>query len=573
MGQLLYDKASLVNIPSRYRDGKLYNIKPSNADFEFERGTGATRVNENGLIETFYGEATNLLLQSNQFDTTWTTSNADTPTTGYSGYDGSNNAWLLNANSSGTSNVKQLINASGIISFSFYAKAGTTNFVRVQVSSSSNGIAYFDLLNGTVGFKTSLIDQNIESVGGGWFRCSIVVNKTITDVRIYVAQDDTATVNEGDNIYIQDAQLESGYFATPYIETTTSTVTVPNRGDTPRIDYTDPNNPSLLLEPQRTNDLPDSNDFEEWNLKTGVTFNSTNNLSPSGEYNATEVTFSGANNQLTKTFTAISNSVVGSFYVKGVSGETIKMGMGAGYSGQLFTLNGEWQRLTLVSPTGADRFGINTFSGATARTLQIYGAQLEEGSYATSYIPTNGGTETRNADICIGGGDADTFNDSEGVLYVEMKKSSANLSDFELISVNSQVNNNDSDSVTVGFDSAERFYARVRANGTNALLYRSGVSNSQYYKVALKYKSGDLAFWINGVEVGTDTNTFSFNNSLDNLSFNYYKGGNLPFYGNVKQVAYFPEALEDHELERLTSPTPFESSFEDLANNNGYTIL
>ena len=47
----LYDKASLVLIPSQYKEGKLYNIKPLKDSFEFERGSAATRVNSDGLIE------------------------------------------------------------------------------------------------------------------------------------------------------------------------------------------------------------------------------------------------------------------------------------------------------------------------------------------------------------------------------------------------------------------------------------------------------------------------------------------------------------------------------------------
>jgi hypothetical protein len=68
----LFDDASLAMIPSAYKDGKLYSIKPTDGsgDFTFTRGSNlaATRVDENGLIEK---GRENLLLQSNQFDTTW----------------------------------------------------------------------------------------------------------------------------------------------------------------------------------------------------------------------------------------------------------------------------------------------------------------------------------------------------------------------------------------------------------------------------------------------------------------------------------------------------------------------
>ena len=48
------------------------------------------------------------------------------------------------------------------------------------------------------------------------------------------------------------------------------------------------------------------------------------------------------------------------------------------------------------------------------------GAQLEQGSYPTSYIPTNGTAITRAAETANGSGDAATFNDSEGVLMAEI---------------------------------------------------------------------------------------------------------------------------------------------------------
>ena len=50
MAQKLFDKASLVMIPSQYKEGKIYNIKPEDqsSSFEFERGSAATRVNEGG---------------------------------------------------------------------------------------------------------------------------------------------------------------------------------------------------------------------------------------------------------------------------------------------------------------------------------------------------------------------------------------------------------------------------------------------------------------------------------------------------------------------------------------------
>ena len=52
--------------------------------------------------------------------------------------------------------------------------------------------------------------------------------------------------------------------------------------------------------------------------------------------------------------------------------------------------------------------------------LILRGAQLEEGSYATSYIPTSGSTVTRNQDIFTRDGIGSLINSTEGVLFVEI---------------------------------------------------------------------------------------------------------------------------------------------------------
>ena len=90
------EAASLIMVPSGYEDGTLASVKPNDGtgDFTFSRGSNlsATRINEQGYIDKGYE---NLLLQSNQFDTTWTNFLIDTPTSGQAGYDGTNNAWLI----------------------------------------------------------------------------------------------------------------------------------------------------------------------------------------------------------------------------------------------------------------------------------------------------------------------------------------------------------------------------------------------------------------------------------------------------------------------------------------------
>ena len=165
----LFDDASLVMIPSAYKDGKLYSIKPTDGsgDFTFTRGSNlaATRVDVNGLIEK---GRENLVLQSNQFDTTWGTNNASI-TSGQIGYDGSSDAWLLSKTDSNAL-ISQSVSKSGVQTYSIYAKAGTLSWCRFLITATTgNQSRYFDLSTGTKGgsgYGTE-IDSTITSVGSG----------------------------------------------------------------------------------------------------------------------------------------------------------------------------------------------------------------------------------------------------------------------------------------------------------------------------------------------------------------------------------------------------------------------
>ena len=221
-------------------------------EFTFSRGSNlaATRIGKTGLIEK---GRENLLVQSNQFDTTWTVAGS-TITDGQSGYDGSNNAWLL-SKSSASGNLGQNTTSNGVTTFSVYAKANASPYLRLIIfdgTFATNGAAYFDLQNGALG-TTNAIDSNIESVGNGWYRCSVSFNTSNQRVYIYPAEANSTTGTTG-SIYIQDAQLELGLSASPYIPTTTTTAQAGVLENTPRLNYTTGvANPYLLLEPQRTN--------------------------------------------------------------------------------------------------------------------------------------------------------------------------------------------------------------------------------------------------------------------------------------------------------------------------------
>jgi hypothetical protein len=419
----IYDKASLVLIPSGTKTSKVYSQKPVNGDgdFTFSRSTAATRVNADGNIEK---ETQNLLTYSNDFSQ-WTFGGV-TRTGGQSGYDGSNNAWLITATNVSGVNVNQIVNTSGVKTYSIYAKAGTTNWIRMSFNDTAvNTRAWFDLTNGVVGTIIGyVIDTEITSLGSGWYRCSISVNLSVNSPSLYLFVVDgngLTSASVGDSVYIQDVQLEQGLVARDYIETTTAAVEGGITDNVPRLDYTDSSCPALLLEPQRTNIFEQSEYFSGtyW-AKTangsGIAPVVTQNyaVSPEGLQNASRVQFdtngstSSDRSGLVRDFAFTTGDKYAiSCWVKATSGnsEIFTFRIAGAQVGGEKTATNEWQLFTethTATATTTDNFGIQIRGNYSSQTsdILIYGMQLESAvSYATSYIPTYGTSVTRAQDL------------------------------------------------------------------------------------------------------------------------------------------------------------------------------
>ena len=329
----------------------------------------------------------------------------------------------------------------------------------------------------------------------------------------------------------------------------------------PRISYdSNGENGHILLEPTSTNILEYSEDFSQWILQDSAAVSTESYTSPSGDNTAKLIDLSANSNaRLVENFGNNSTTYTLSFYLKkhqDDSDGTFPIGYynGTDYIKTYVNLTNAWQRfsITFTNPSsGALGYGLTrrgTTSDETLTRCYAWGAQLEELSYATSYIPTlTGSQETRATETATGAGSADLINSTEGVLYAEIARTE-NDTNAGIISLNDGSNSN---LVSIYYFSNDKIAFDIFSSSP-PLSQSVTISNtSNFNKIALKYKSGDIALWVNGVEVITRTETISLS-GLNNLDFRY--GNNtFTFYGKCKALAVFNEALSDSELTQLTT--------------------
>lgn len=581
----VYNKASLVLAESpAYKAGKIQPYYPLTPDvsFDFTRATSATRVNASGNIEK---ETQNLLLQSNQFDTTpW--SNSATLTDGESGYDGSSDAWLLTKTAAGD-RARQVVSSSGVNTFSVYAKANTLNWIYVRLEIIGFRGVYFDLNPSTTGSRigqvdSSIIAYDIEEIQNDWFRCSISVNDSITSVLLYGTDVSGGAFNSNlGSIYIQDAQLEQGLVARNYQETTTAAFYGGITDNIPRLDYTDSSCPSVLLEPQRTNQIIHSEYFESEYANDNLIINSNAAVSPEGVSNALsmvattdnlihrlrEIVFMDGSSNYTYSVFIKSNGYDWFFFRENSSGSYVNTfynlatGTTTDTGASIEDYGNGWYRCILSVTSnntavtlglGVSSYGGTLFAGDGVSGLYIYGAQLELGSYATSYIPTYGTSVTRNAENKYLQ-NSSILSSGDGTIFWELDEFDTNTSadgfnQIIYVSKNSDSSLND----TIYLDEyIGTFRLYIRKNNILILRSETGYADLRGSKIAISWNSSGAKIFIDGVEnasyVGDASNTFEF--------FGHDRPYNDAIKSSLKlkQEMYFPTALSDDECIALTT--------------------
>jgi len=548
--------ASLILKPEGYSEGTLESLKPidRSGDFTFTRGSNlsATRVNSAGLIEK---GRENLLLYSNSFNN-WINSNT-IETSGQSGYDGSSDAWLLEK-SAASAFIYRSFSGSGVYSLSVYAKADTLNSIFLLVlASGGNGNAYFNLSTGVVdAFGNNAFDAQIEDVGGGWYRCSLIGSYTsISQVRIYPANNEALGDTSG-SIYIQDAQLEVGMVATDYIETGASTVKAGILENTPRLDYSGgATEPSLLLEPSRTNLVTQSEYFGDTTWANTYTLTPNYTISPDGYKNAYRVQVGTINGNLRQQISVNSSTnYVFSFYAKRGSATEMKYRVfDFTNSGDIVTKtsyysqtsSSNWVRIEVPFTTAATTASVGVYidsDGQGNGDFYVFGAQLEEDSYPTSYIPTYGSSETRSAEILDRG--ADFAYTGAYTLFME----------FELTKDAVYFLTNTSLAYRLFFEKDDAYFKLGSSIVVFQNMFDWEANLGTNIKMAFTKSGTTASMFVNGTKYTPSTNTLSTGNEVLNWRYlNYTTTADRQEQAYIKQLLEFEQALSDAELATLTT--------------------
>ena len=347
----------------------------------------------------------------------------------------------------------------------------------------------------------------------------------------------------------------------------------------PRIDFLNDSKGALLLEPSRSNLITYSNDFSNaaW-IKGGVSVSPNNVVSPNGSLNATKLTEDTSNGQhkIQETGLAVSTgNITFSYFLKKSERSKVLVefsGGGGGYavfnldSGTVISENGVnakiedygngWFRTIVDYSTtlttvfsGVYILDDNenvSYQGDGTSGVYIWGAQLEQGSYATSYIPTQGSIGTRVAESSSQTPPDGIIGQTEGTVFAEI-----NISSIETVGVYSGWKIDGTSGNQIAFITYPNGRIQATVFDGGSLVVNINDNNygltSGVHKIALAYKQNDYILYVDGSVVGSDT---SANVPIVNeFDISYLNGGSLKY----NETKLYNTRLTNTELQALTT--------------------
>ena len=210
--------------------------------------------------------------------------------------------------------------------------------------------------------------------------------------------------------------------------------------------------------------------------------------------------------------------------------------------------------MSLVSSSTSGRIASSSFNLGDG--LYLWGAQLEEGPFASSFIPTTGSAFTREADRAFVRDirEYDWFNQTEGTVFFEHTDvPNSGTAYYPAIGFSETNTVTSSHAIHYFFDTGQdNAYYLVRDSGVDFATIGSNTGFMTAAKVSFVYKENDFALARNGSIVGSDTNGAlpddCFGLALGNNGFNDTQFLNA----HIKRFSYYPKRLPNAQLQGLT---------------------
>ncbi len=332
--------------------------------------------------------------------------------------------------------------------------------------------------------------------------------------------------------------------------------------------------PSLLLEPERINNLQRSEEFENayW-VNNGVTITANEIISPSGLLNADLLTGVSGGFGIVRFSTWTATNKVASCFAKAGATNIFKIAnvsasnryvlfdlsngtvfeQSSGWTGFIENYGNGWYRCTAISNNETGTFSLGVT--AASESVYIWGAQLEAGTYSTSYIPTTTTIATRSVENFTKTGLSNYINSQEGILYLEMAALvNSETGSNRAITING-IGGSVTDLISIRFEPTLNTIIAIfsKTGETTLTITRVLTDVTDFNKIAFSWKQDEFNLWANGVKIGslTSGNTFSAG-LLDAINSNIGNGSQR-YSGEIKDLRVYSTVLNDTELALLTS--------------------
>jgi hypothetical protein len=592
------------------------NSKELDPRITFTRGSNATYYDGYTSVKA----EENLIKYSQEFDNAvWVKSQSAITANNIAAPDGTQTADKLRGTVTGTSTPYVMIQSPEVINISngttlflsIHAKAGEFDFLFMQHNHEGGGYpkTYFNLSTGTIGTVGSGHTASIISVGNGWYRCSITFSRNVGFPLIGTCSTDgveSSTTNGTDGIYIWGSQLEQRDSLTAYTPTTTQPITnyVPALqtagNNVARFDHNPVTGESLglLIEESRTNIATYSEDYTQsvW-TKSETTVTSNTIIAPDGFLTGSKLienTLTTSHSLWIRPSFTLGNYYSFSFYVKSaeksiivitlynssysyaranfnLSSGTTTASTQAGCSSSIVDVGNGWYRCTLIGladATATGYAGLTLAPDGYTDTIQpgytgdgysgvyVWGAQVEQASFPTSYIKTTGSQVTRSADSAsmTGTNFSDWYRQDEGSIYVDYTRTSVvddnlNYGVFTLGNTTTDFY----DLAVLNSDRTNRLVWQARTNNVLQGSLDLGAGQLQAKTAVVYSSSADvIAGTANATVVASSVSSSHPILSALRIGRPSLSSSPRELNGTIKKLAYYPLRLTNNELVDLT---------------------